>query len=188
MLKRFSSWMGRMSTGAMTLTALVIFILFTILVLPRQSANESAATREAGSPDLSFFYTGDELNRMAEAYGEAGRQAYVHARISFDILWPLVYTLFLCTSISWLAKSGFPADSPWQQANLIPIFGALFDLLENLAASAVMIDYPHLLPVIAGLAGFFTLVKWTLVGGAFLLLLACVVAVLSSWWKNRGAR
>jgi hypothetical protein len=183
--KRLAEWIQLKSTGAVTLTALAIFILFTALVLPRQAASEAAASREAGSPDLSFYYTGNELNHMAEDYGEAGRKAYVRARFSFDILWPLVYTFFLCTSLSWLAKRGFPADSPWQQVDLIPIFGALFDLLENLSTSAVMINYPHLLPVIAGLAGFFTLIKWTLVGGSCLLLLACAAAALGNWWKGR---
>lgn len=188
MLKRFSNWMGRISTGALTLTALAIFILFTVLVLPRQSASEGADSGETRSPDLSFYYTGNELNLMAEAYGETGRKAYVRARFSFDIIWPLVYTFFLCTSISWLAKRGFPVESPWQQTNLVPIFGSLFDILENVSTSAVMINYPRILPITAGLAGFFTLVKWMLVGGSFLLLLACCAAALWTWWKGKGNR
>jgi hypothetical protein len=188
MLKRWSNWMGRVSTSWVTLLALVIFILFTILVLPRQSTNEAADSGESRSPDLSFYYTGNELNHMAENYGEAGREAYVRARFSFDIIWPLVYTFFLCTSISWLAKRGFAPESPWQQTNLVPLCGALFDLLENVSTSAVMISYPHLLPVIAGLAGFFTLVKWMLVGGSCLLLLTCIIAVLWKWGKGKGTQ
>ena len=183
MTRRTAAWIQHRSTGAVTITALVIFVLFSLLVLPGQSGAEGGATR---SPDLSFYYTGNELNHMAEAYGEAGREAYVRARFSFDIIWPLVYTFFLCTSISWLAKRGFLAESPWQQANLVPILGALFDLFENLSTSAVMSSYPRLLPLIAGLAGFFTLVKWTLVGGSFLLLLGCLIAAGWSWWRGRS--
>ncbi len=186
MTKRLSEWIQRRSTSRVTLLALVIFILFIVLVLPRQTPLEGEAGGETKSPDLSFYYTADELNRMAESYGAEGRQAYVRARFSFDIIWPLVYTLFLSTSISWLAKRGFLRNSPWQQANVVPVAGALLDLLENLATSAVMIHYPRVLPVIARLAGFFTLVKWALVGGSFLLLLACLAAYV--WTKGKSWR
>ena len=186
MLRKFSNLVGRLSSGAVTLTALVVFLLFTILVLPRQTAIEAEAGGETKSPDLSFYYTGDELNRMAEDYGAEGREEYVRARFRFDLIWPLVYTLFLSTSISWLAKRSFLPGSPWQQASLVPILGTLFDLLENLATSAVMIHYPRLLPVTARLAGFFTLIKWALVGGSFLLLLACLAAFV--WNKGKSWR
>jgi len=188
MSRKFSKLVGRLSSGAVTLLALLVFILFTILVLPRQTAIGDEAGGDTKSPDLSFYYTADELNRMAQAYGEAGREAYVRARFSFDLIWPLVYTLFLSTSISWLAKRSFLPGSPWQQANLVPILGALFDLLENLATSAVMIHYPRLLPVTARLAGFFTLTKWALVGGSFLLLLACLAAFVWNMSKGRRAK
>jgi hypothetical protein len=187
MLRKVSNLVGRLSSGAVTLLALVVFMLFTILVLPRQSAGGTGG-EEARAPDLSFYYTADELNRMAEAYGAAGREEYVQARYRFDILWPLVYTLFLSTSISWLAKRSFLPGSPWQQANLVPILGMFFDLLENLATSAVMIHYPRLLPVTARLAGFFTLIKWALVGSSFLLLLACLAAFLWNMSKGRRAK
>lgn len=184
MAKRFSNWLIRISSGRVTLIALGIFLLFTALVLPGQSRQEPGG-EGTGSPDLSFYYTGADLFRMAESYGEEGREAYVHQRFTFDLAWPLVYTFFLVTSISWLAQRGFESSTPWQAANLVPIFALLFDLLENLSTSLVMIYYPRLLTVLAGAAGFFTLVKWTLVGGSFILLLACAAAAA---WQGRKVR
>ena len=188
MTRKLSEWIQRRSTSRVTLLALVLFILFLVLVLPRQTPMEGEAGGDTQSPDLSFYYSADELNRMAESYGAEGRQAYVRARFSFDLIWPLVYTLFLSTSISWLAKRSFLRNSPWQQANVVPVAGALLDLLENLATSAVMIHYPRLLPVTARLAGFFTLIKWALVGGSFLLLLACLAAFVWNVLKGRRAK
>lgn len=185
MLKRISSWLLQFSKGWVTLTALVIFLLFIILVLPGQSSQDLAVRGAAASPDLSFFYTADELHRMAEAYGAEGRETFIRTRFSFDLVWPTVYTFFLVTSISWLSKRAFDPVSPWQQANIIPLLGALFDLFENIGTSLVMFYYPHLLPVIPGLAGFFTLIKWTLVGGSFLLLVACAV---SAAWQRYNSR
>ena len=76
--------------AAVALLALVVFLLFTALVLPAQSAQAEAQFAGVGSPDTSFWYTPDDLYRMAEAYGAQGRPAYNRARFTFDIAWPLV--------------------------------------------------------------------------------------------------
>ena len=176
MLLRLSSWIDRVSTGRVTLAALALFLLFMILVLPRQAASAQAAAGGAGSPDTSLLYTTQDLYRFAESYGETGIQAYVQARITFDVVFPLVYGFFLVTALSWLYARSFRAVSRWQQANLVPLVAVLFDFLENLATSLVMLRYPQPTPVVDSLAPAFTLVKWLLVSGSFALLLLGVLA------------
>jgi len=185
MLKRFSAWLGRLSTGRVALAGLVIFLAFTALVLPEQSARAEAASGGAESPDLSFVYSPADLYAMAEAYGPEGRAAYLQARWTFDVAWPLVYTLFLVTAISWVFKKSFPAGSRWQGANLVPVSGALFDYLENLATSLVMGRYPARTPVIDFLAPAFTALKWSLLGVSFALLLAGLLALLWKWIRRK---
>lgn len=179
--KHISAWLRQISMGSVTLAALVIFVLFIALVLPRQAASAETEAGEAGSPDSSLFYTPTDLYRMAETYGEEGRAAYVRARFTFDLIWPLVYTLFLATAISWVYGRAFPADSLWQRANLAPLLGALFDYLENLSTSLVMARYPVHTPGVDLLAPAFTLVKWVFVGGSFMLLL---VGVAGGLWRR----
>jgi hypothetical protein len=171
----------------MALAGLVIFVLFTALVLPGQSSQAEAVSGGAGSPDMSFFYSPDELYKMAEAYGEQGRPAYIRARFTFDLIWPLVYGFFLCTAISWVFARGFPPDSRWRWANLPPILGMLFDYLENISTSLVMFRYPLPTPVVAWLAPFFTAVKWIFVSGSFLLLAFGVVIAIWRAVQKRGA-
>jgi hypothetical protein len=120
---------------------------------------------------LSFYYTGEELYQLAETYGEDGRAAYIHARFTFDLIWPLVYMLFLTTVISWLFRKAFAPQSSWQLWNLVPLFGVLLDYLENGATSLVMARYPAPSSLIAALAPVFTMLKWVFVGGSFVLLL-----------------
>lgn len=168
--KRISNWLSRVSRGWVALAALAIFLLFSALVLPNQAARSEAESGDAGSPDMSLFYTPAELYRLAEAYGAQGREAYIRARFTFDLVWPLVYTLFLSTAISWVYGKGVGADSAWQRANLAPLLGALFDYLENVSTSAVMWRYPSRTAVVDTLAPIFTLVKWAFVGGSFALL------------------
>lgn len=186
MVKRLSDWLHRISTGWVALSALVVFLLFTALVLPQQALRAEQATGAAESPDTSFSYAADDLYQMAESYGPEGRVAYTRARFTFDLIWPLVYTAFLVTAISWLYAESFPADSRWQRANLVPVLAALFDVLENLSTSLVMLRYPARTPVVDLLAPLFTSSKWVLVGLSFALLLIGAVAVVWQWVRIKA--
>lgn len=177
-MRKLSNWLYQVSTGWVALIGLVIFLLFTALVLPGQSAQAEMVSGEVGSPDMSFFYSPQELYEMAEAYGEQGRADYIRARFTFDLIWPLVYGLFLCSAISWVFARGFSPDSRWRWANLTPILGMLFDYLENISTSLVMWRYPDATPLIAWLAPLFTAVKWAFVSGSFVLLLLGVVIII----------
>lgn len=179
---RFSERLIWLSKGWLALAALVIFLLFTALVLPGQAAGSDERTGGARQPDTSLFYSADELYSMAEAFGAEGRQAYIRARFTFDVVWPVVYGFFLVTAISWLAGSAFPPGSSgalWRRLNLVPILGVLFDYLENLSTSLVMARYPAQTPVVDLLAGPFTLVKWVFVGGSFVVLVAVASAAVA---------
>jgi hypothetical protein len=186
MWKKLSDWLRKVSSGWVALVALVVFALFTALVLPRQAASADTTAAEVGTPDLSFYYSADDLYRMAEAYGEEGRRAYIRARFTFDLIWPMVYTFFLVTAISWLYNRGFREGGPWQRANLAPMLGMLFDYLENITTSLVMLRYPTPTPLVAWLAPAFTSLKWVFVVGSFLLLFVGIVAVLWGWVRGRA--
>jgi hypothetical protein len=186
MWKRLSDWIHRVSTGWVALAALVIFVLFTGLVLPRQASVADADTGDAGSPDTSLYYTADQLYQMAEGYGEEGRKAYIRARFTFDLIWPVVYTVFLATAMSWVNRRAFAVDSLWQRVNIVPVLGALSDYLENTATSVVMARYPSPTVVVDTLAGFITVVKWVFVNGSFVLLLLGVVVGAVKWVRARG--
>jgi hypothetical protein len=186
MCTRMSNSLIRISKGWVALAALVIFVAFSALVLPGQASRAEQDTGAAGSPDLSLTYSAQDLYRWADAYGEEGRSAYVRARFTFDLLWPLVYTFFLVTAISWLLARAFPAGSRWQCANLVPLAAALFDYAENVSTSLVMLRFPAQTPILDVLAPIFTLVKWSLVGGSVVLLVAGVVAAGRQWYRTRA--
>ncbi len=179
--RKLSDWLYRISTGRVTLAALVIFLLFGATVLPEQAARAEEETGTGRSPDTSLFYTPDELYEMAEAYGQEGRRAYIRARFTFDLIFPLVYLFFLVTAVSWVYGKAFAAASVWRWANLFPVLGALFDYLENTSASIVMARYPQPTPVVDTLAPVFTFVKWIFVGGSFVVLTVGLVAWGVQW-------
>ncbi len=157
------------SKGWVTLTAVILFLIFSVTVLPNQSAKAEIYSAEAGSPDLSLFYTTDELYRMADLYGMSGRRAYVQARFTFDLMFPLIYGTFLLTTIAWAAGKLLRKNSRWRILVLIPLLAVIFDLLENTAASVVIGRYPQPSQLAAMVAPFFTLIKWLFVGSSFFL-------------------
>jgi hypothetical protein len=178
MLTRLSLWLSKLSTQWTALISVVIFTLFTVLVLPGQSANSTAQIGENGSPDLLFYYSSEKLYQMAESFGEQGRSAYISARFTFDLIWPLVYGFFLVSTLGWLFKIAFPEGSIWQRANLLPVAGVIFDYLENISTSLVMGRYPAQTPILDWLAGIFTAFKWIAIGGSFVLLIAALLLAL----------
>jgi hypothetical protein len=180
-----SRWLRRRSTGPITLVAAVVFGLFIALVLPRQAARAEQSSGSAESPDTAFWYAPDDLYRMAEDYGPDGRAAYVRARWSFDVVWPLVYTAFLATALSWLQRTGAIERGLLGLANLCPLLGMLFDFGENSATSLVMARYPAPTPIAAWLAPPLTALKWVFVNGSFGLLLVLAVLAAVAWIGRR---
>jgi hypothetical protein len=170
-MKNLSGWIQNISKGWVALAALIIFVLFTAFVLPKQASQAESGSGNDKSPDMSFIYTSDDLYQLAQAYGEVGRISYIKTRFSFDLIWPVVYMIFLTTAISWLFQRVFRKGSLWQLANLVPPCGMILDYLENISSSVVMIRYPNPTAVFDILAPIFTLTKWLFVGGSFILLL-----------------
>jgi hypothetical protein len=181
MLKKLSVKLYQFSSGFVTLLGLLIFAVFVAFVLPQQAERAEAVAQGAGSPDMSYFYSRADLYDMAETYGVEGRAAYVRARFTFDLVFPLTYLFFLATSISWVMLRAAPeANSRWRLLNLFPVFGALFDYLENISASVVMLNYPQHTPILDSLTPVFSLVKWFFVNGSFVVL---ALALLFAFWK-----
>lgn len=128
--------------------------LFMAFVLPLESATLRAFVGDTQAPDTRFFYNAATLMSIAEAFGEAGRRAYVLGRLRFDIVWPIVYGSF-----------GYFSLKPWVRGRFRPFVLALpwlavaFDLCENSMVSWVFFRYPQA-SVFASVAGVMTVLKW----------------------------
>lgn len=175
-MRKLSDWIQKVSTGKVVLVTLVIFIAFTALVLPDQAAQAEQYSEGVGSVDTSFVYSPDDIYRIAQGLGEEGRDAYVRARWTFDLVWPIVYAVFLAVAVSYLLDKAFSHQGDWHMLNLVPVFGMIFDYLENLAATGVMLAFPDKLSWLNVLAAGFTPIKWVFVGDGFALALIGLVA------------
>ncbi|GAB4424864.1 MAG: hypothetical protein Kow002_14390 [Anaerolineales bacterium] len=185
MWKKLSARLYSLSTGRTTLIALVVFLLFMGLVLPAQASKAESYAKGMGSPDTSFYYSTDELYQTAQVYGADGRREYIRARFNFDIILPLTYTFFLCTSISWLFSKATISSKALKKANLVPVLGTFLDFAKNLSISIVMMRYPKPTFLLDVLAAIFTMTKWILVSGSFLLVLVGAALGLAQEIKRR---
>ncbi len=164
-LNQLKGWIERLTNRYTLMLSLIVFGFFMIHVLPHEMARTSFYTEGVGTPDTKGFYTPADLFDMAEHYGETGRMDYVRSRLTFDLIWPLVYLFF------FLVWSTVATSKKYRVFNTLPVLAFLADLLENSFASIVMIQYPLEPTAVAILALFFSLIKWIAISGCLLVLL-----------------
>jgi len=185
MINNLSTWLNKISKLWVMLLTLAVMIFFMIIVLPGQAASAEQNAGDSISPDTSFFYAPGDLLQAAEEYGEKGRQAYIQARWTFDLIYPLVYISFLVTGISWFFRNLVHSAEWIGFSNLLPVAAGLFDYLENIGASLVMALYPTQLSAIALLTSIFSALKWLLIGASFLAYFALAGAALFQWIQGK---
>ncbi|MEK4663346.1 hypothetical protein MHH93_15725 [Priestia sp. FSL H7-0729] len=184
MLNKVSGWFYQRVNWRWVVAAVVVFAYFIAFILPWQAAKSEEATGGGQSPDSSFLYTANDLYQMAEQYGETGRSAYIQARFTFDLIWPLAYLLLLVVLLSVLYRV-LPVKSRWRWVNLIPILGWAMDMFENVGASLIMYRYPERTPVLAELTPIFTLLKWCLIYASFAALVPGVLIRVLYYIRKR---
>jgi hypothetical protein len=175
-MNKLSAYLEHLSTSRNTLIATLFMLIFLAVFAPRLQARMQPYSDQGGSVDLSFFYTAEQLYETAEAYGEDGRRTYASVRFTYDLAFPLVYTFFFATLITYTFRTVFPLDSPLQKLNLIAVAALVFDLLENSGATIVMLTYPTRFIPLAWATAVFTTIKWLTVGTTAILALVGLVA------------
>jgi len=165
----------RVSNKRVFAVSTLLFII-TIVILP---SLQDTMMEDGGSesPDLSLYYSTEDIYRMAENYGAEGRSDYIRMRFTFDLVFPLIYGGFLFSGIGWLFNPENQETGKWK-INRLPLFGVLFDYLENIATSIVMWRYPERTPILDTAATVFTPIKWIIIGICFILILVGLSGLL----------
>jgi hypothetical protein len=157
------------------LIALLIFAVFTATILP----SEAIRGVEAGlteSIDTSILYSVEDLYSIIDGYSRQVRLAYIYQRFTFDLIWPIVYGLFiLVTTLYLLIKINLK--------NLIrliyfPLAAVMFDFLENISVSILMFIYPFRINALAMLASIFTTLKWITLSYSFIQIIILIVVLI----------
>lgn len=169
MLTRLSAFFFRQAKGKWILLLAAALPAFVLVLFPRFSIYEADQDRPAAL-DLALYYTPAEAFARLDALGELGRRAYIQSAFTVDLAWPIVYTLFLVFSLSWLLARTRARTTALSRLNLLPLLPFLFDLGENVSLATLAALYPTQPWGLAVLAGLFTLLKWLTVGLTLLVL------------------
>lgn len=167
-----------------------LFLLYLFLILPNESSKSDLITGGLASPDTEFFYTSDYLQDLVSSYSPEAREYYVVSKVRFDILWPLVYGIWLTSSIGLLIKGIKKTGSFGEKAiinwlPLLPLMAVGFDFLENLTLSSLMLLYPNTPMVLLGAAPIFTGLKWLTLGASMLMAVVLLIYLLYRLIRKR---
>jgi hypothetical protein len=122
-------------------------------------------------PDARFGYTPREIRNLFEDWGVGRRELYARTEVTLDLAFPLVYGTLFAVFSARLFRKGL-----WRWALLVPLSGALADLIENFMIAYLAWSYDgHESPLVRA-AACFTEVKLVCFIASLLLLLAGGVA------------
>jgi len=147
----------------MFVLGLAVMVIFLLVILPGESEKASEYTPEGKSFDTSFFYRADSVYERIASYGDEGRASYIHARWTFDLIFPLAYGLFCLTAAAFGLFRLVQPGSKLFLLLLLPLFAVLFDLGENTFVTILMSNYPGKLVFIPFAASASTFIKWIFV-------------------------
>lgn len=156
----------------------LVFFLVLVFVLPSVSqANEANGLLE--SIDTNFSFSIPELINILTDYGVEGRAYYILQRWTFDLYYPLVYGVPISISLF-----GLLGKTPYKRIAWTGMLAASFDYLENIVFTIAAATFPNATPVWVSVGVVFSIAKWTILGGGFLLIF--VLLLLRLIQKKRG--
>jgi hypothetical protein len=184
-LEKLSQKITQISRGWLALTSLAVMIGFMVFVLPQQATRSQQEIGSSRSPDTSLIRSPGELYQIAEEFGPEGRQSYLKFRWTFDLVYPLIYTSFLTLGIGWFSRHLSGWSERWKIASIVPLLGGLFDYLENISITILMLLLPIQVPILAGLCFIFIWLKWIMIGLAFIIYFIFALGALYGWLTNQ---
>lgn len=138
------------------LLSLVLFILALLFLLPIMDT----AAGSIITPDADFWYNHIRLAEIKNLYTQTNISAYIKTRIAYDILWPLIYGIFMISTLGFMTKSTYKSKL-LTTLYLMPILAVLFDLLENTMCSLYFSNIAPSITVF--IAPISSAIKWILI-------------------------
>jgi hypothetical protein len=176
MLKKLSNWIYERAHGGLVLLFLGLQMLFAAFILPyfQEQFQPESLTELL---DLKFGFDTTTAFQILNSYGEVGRSVYLQFESVWDVLFPLVYTLFNILFISFLLRKTFPENTKLRLLNLLPFGNLIFDLGENFGIVKLLSEFPNLSDFWVNFASTSGIVKWLFSGIG----IAITLALLLSW-------
>jgi hypothetical protein len=183
LITRFIEWLEKRANLKTVVILVMAIIPFNLLFFPwiNSRLEEISGYRLL---DGLFWYPPVEVFRRINAYQESGRALYLVSIWTADLLYPLIYALLFACILTIVLRSAFTADSPLQRMQLLPFMILLFDYLENISISFMLVLYPSQPIFLASLASAFTSLKWCFAVFSLIALVTGLVSMLAGVFKT----
>ncbi len=143
--------LAKYASVKMSLFLLLLLMVFNALIMPYLAGDSQAIPL-----DLQFAYTPEQAYELISSYSEDNRHRYMIAEMTTDIVYPIVYTLFLSLTLLLI----FPNRG---KIALIPYIIFIADMLENTGIVTMLYQYPKELYTVALITSVFSTIKWSIV-------------------------
>lgn len=122
--------------------------------------------------DTQFSYSPEKAYKILADYNKEELKEYCIGELSVDIIYPIVYTLFLCFFSFKLSKKAI--------LSLFPLLILFSDYIENFGIVTIINYYPQKLPDIVRITSLFSSLKWTLLAFTIFIFFALLIIKISA--------
>ena len=176
-------FMLRKATGRNVLLLLVptmaVYLLMLLVTIPRVQSYAADSALFDLSPG---GYSHADAMTLLQSLGDAGREAYLFPQLALDFVYPGLFAICFSLMLIWVYSPRIQAQPKLGYLALLPVFGGLFDYLENVLIIRMISTFPDVSEGLVSAASGFTLLKSGFSTVSFLLLGLGFVLML----KNRG--
>ena len=156
------SLLFKLATGRNILIFLVLYAaMIAFVMVPAQKFME--AHGGAGPLDLLQFYDANQALVLLASYDAEVRAFYQKIEYSADIVYPIIYTLFLGVLWLFLLKKAFAETHVARGFWFVPFLPIVFDLCENVCILVLLGQHPNFDRDTASITAVFSAIKWAFV-------------------------
>ena len=173
MIAKLSDFMARMAKPWLILVSFLVMGAMLGYFLPGAQARLEAS---GGGPiDLLMFPTPAAVLAGVAAFTDEGRAFYLLVEITYDLVYPIAYTLFYGLSLTVLLNLITAPNSHVRRLNLLPVAAFVFDLLENVGIISLLMSFPAQSAALAGFVSVVNSAKWMFAFGSIFVLFVALV-------------
>lgn len=174
MLTKLSDSLARIAKPWLIVLSFLVMSAMMGYFLPGAQAQLEA--NGSGPIDLMPFPSPEAVLHAVESLGQAGRAFYLFVETTYDIVYPISYTLFYGLVITVLINQVASQGSRFRRLNLLPLVAFVFDMLENIGIVTLLASYPAQSAAVASYVSVVNGVKWLFAYASILALFGSLAA------------
>ncbi len=135
-------------------------------------------------PDVAFYTAPADIDSFLVGCGVDGRAAYRDLQI-VDLFYPAASGVFMASALALALRRRTVFGRPAAMLAALPLIGAGFDYVENVAAWVLLATFPSEGAVAASLMGMASAAKQALNWTAGVILIGALVVAVVRWLRGR---